>query len=674
MWNFRHSKGLKKFKIKKPRTEIEPDEIFWDGIAQKKEESLDISSHKMETPISTRNIWLLSAIFLLFILGLFSRSVYLQAVRGGDLLAKSQKNRFLAQELKTERGVIYDRKGTQLVFNESNFDLLCDVQKFQKDNNEKEKTLRSLSEMLGKSWEEIDKEINSHSQDKEFILSKDLDLDKVIIFNARMEEFSGFRIEEAKSRNYSQSEMFASVLGYISDGGENGSGLEKYYNEYLQEKSGVAQTERTASGETLDSKLVKAPETGNSLVLSIDAGLQEQIYASLSTALKDYGATKAAAVAVNPQNGEILAMVSIPSFDNNVFSKDISHEEYQKIISNPNFSLYNRAISGAYPVGSTVKPLLAAAALEEGTITPTKTIDCQGGIPLKDGTFKSDWKTHGLTDLNKAIAQSCDVYFYSVGGGYGSQEGLGIDRIKKYFQLFGFGSATGIDLPGEDAGFIPDGTWKKEKYGQSWYPGDTYNISIGQGYLKVTPLQLAMATAAIANGGKLYSPRLVQKIVDDKNNTIKEIKPEIIRENFISSETLAVVREAMRQTVVMPGGTATSFSLLPVSSAAKSGTVETSKKEYYHNLMITFAPYDEPKIALVVILESVYQHLGIVNTPAREILKWYFTPEDVKLEQASQDQSAGQPAEAVSSTEAIMPGQQEEPEGSGGQIVNAGGQ
>jgi len=640
MSDYRSSRNLKNLKVKKPKTEIETDEVFWDGIAQKKAESLDMPYHKMETPILARNFWFLFLFFFAAAAVLFSRSVYLQAAKGAEFLAQAEDNRFLVQELKAQRGVIYDSNLKQLAFNESNFSLVCNTLIFEKDNSDKEKTLRKLAEILNKSKTEIEEEIKKQYQggQREFIIAKNLDINQVIIFKAQAEELIGFEISESKRRNYPDSQVFAPIIGYISSDEEGGSGLEKYYNGYLKEKSGLAQAEMTAVGKVLDVQSVKEPETGDSLVLNIDAGLQEKIFETLSATLEKYGAKKAAAVAVDPQTGAVLAMVSIPSFDSNIFSKSLTGEEYQKIISDPNFSLYNRAISGKYPIGSTIKPLLASAALEEKIIGANQSIDCQGGIELKDGTFKSDWKTHGPTDMRKAIAESCDVYFYTIGGGYGSQKGLGIDRIDEYLDFFGFGTTTGVDLVGEDPGFVPTADWKKESTGQYWYPGDTYNMSIGQGDLAVTPLQLTMATAAIANGGTLYKPQVVQKIIDEKNNTVKEMEPEAVRTGFISPENLKVVREGMRQTVNGAGGTATSLNLLPVSSAAKTGTVETSKKEYYHNLITVFAPYDKPKIALTIIVEGVYKSLGITNAPAKEILNWYFTPEELRQENATSTQ------------------------------------
>jgi len=294
------------------------------------------------------------------------------------------------------------------------------------------------------------------------------------------------------------------------------------------------------------------------------------------------------------------------------------------MVDSPNISFFNRAVSGEYAIGSTVKPFIASGALKEGIITSETTVYCQGGIALKDGTFKNDWKAHGYVDLKKAIAESCDVYFYTISGGYESFKGLGIEKIADYLQLFGFGEKTGIDINGETAGFVPTPEWKKEKTGYSWYPGDTYNISIGQGYLRATPLQLAVAVSAIANGGKIVRPQLVKSILDKDNEVITEFFPEIIREKIIEDHFLSEVREGMRETVLSSSGTAHSLSYLSGTSAAKSGTAETSKKEVYHNLLTVFAPYEKPEIVISAVIESVPYEQLLVNVIVRELLAYYF--------------------------------------------------
>ncbi|GAH68875.1 unnamed protein product, partial [marine sediment metagenome] len=256
--------------------------------------------------------------------------------------------------------------------------------------------------------------------------------------------------------------------GYKRKTGER-TGLEKSYDEILREKPGEILTERDAKGNLISQETISLPESGESLVLWLDSELQKKIEEELKKKLKETGAEIGAAVALDPKTGGILALVSLPSFDNNLFSKGMSEEEWDQINKDPLKPLFNRVISGGYPTGSAIKPLIASAALEEEMISPQKKINCQGQIEVEHKYdpeiiyIYRDWKTHGWTDMRKAIGESCNVYFYHLGGGYGDQEGLGPTKIKKYLELFGWGSKTGIDLPQEAEGFLPDPVWKKEK-------------------------------------------------------------------------------------------------------------------------------------------------------------------------------------------------------------------
>lgn len=377
--------------------------------------------------------------------------------------------------------------------------------------------------------------------------------------------------------------------------------------------------------------MIKSPESGNNVILNIDMALQKKTAEVLNSVIKDTDAKSGTVVAMNPNTGEILTMITLPSYDNNIFSRNLSKEEYNNLLKDPNVSFLNRAISGEYAIGSTIKPVIAAAALKEGIITPEKSIYCEGGILLGDGTIKNDWKAHGYVDLNKAIAESCDVYFYTIGGGYGNIKGLGINNIVEYLELFGLGKKTGIDLSGEISGFIPTPEWKKEKTGISWYPGDTYNISIGQGYLKATPLQLAIFTSAIANGGKIVKPQIVKSIVRGDGSVIKEFSPEIIAEDIIDENVLGDVRTAMKETIVSPDGTAHSLSYYNFTSAGKTGTAETSTRKSYHSLMIAFAPYENPEIVVSAIIENVAYEKLFINVIVRQVLDYYFNGEKEEI-------------------------------------------
>ena len=348
-------------------------------------------------------------------------------------------------------------------------------------------------------------------------------------------------------------------------------------------------------------------------------------------------------MALDPNTGGVLALVSLPTFDNNLFNKGTDPEILEKILTDPLKPLFNRVISGQYPVGSTIKPLIAIAALQEKIISPFKKINCQGKIVVPHKYNPEivyeyrDWTVHGPTDLKKAIAESCNVYFYTIGGGYGDQEGLGPTRIKKYLKLFGWGQKTKIDLVGETQGFLPDPEWKKSYFknpiDKIWRDGDTYNLSIGQGYISISPLQVALAFSAIANGGTLYKPQIVQKIIEgsiDSPKIVKEFKPEILRQNFIDPKNLQIVREGMRWAVTgfnSPHASATLLNDLPVKVAAKTGTAEVWKKgeRFYHTWITVFAPYEKPEIVLTIMMEDVKGLSQLTVLPvAKEILSWYF--------------------------------------------------
>ena len=330
-----------------------------------------------------------------------------------------------------------------------------------------------------------------------------------------------------------------------------------------------------------------------------------------------------------------MALVSLPDFDNNLFQKGGDSEELQELLRDPlNLNpLFNRVISGGYLIGSTIKPLIASAALEEKIISPQKNINCAGKIIIPNpwdpnaSTTKKDWTVHGWTDMKKAIAESCNVYFYTIGGGYGDQIGLGPTKIKEYLELFGWGEKTGIDLPGETEGFIPDKEWKKKTWDTAWWDGDTYNLSIGQGFLQITPLEVVNSFAAIANGGKLLQPQVVKEIVNDKKEVVEEIKPKIIRQDFINPDNLQIVREGMRQAVTginSPQASAVLLNSLPVSAAAKTGTAELGNN-YYNNWVTVFAPYEDPEIVLTVMIESVKGMQTAALPVAKEVLQWYFS-------------------------------------------------
>jgi len=628
MFELRLSNQLKKRKVGLySKEEIEPHETLLDELAQRKEEELGISEKKFEVPLLKKVLQLLLVFVFILNSVIFAKTFQLQVIEGKNLSALAEENKFIIHQIQAERGVIYDRNFLQLVFNQPSFDLVCRKIDLPKEKTEEKKILREISQILKINSDELEKKIEE-SQTPVVLVSENLDHQTLIILEAKIRELPGFQIKNNTVRDYLESKSFSHLIGYKRKTGEK-NGLEKSYDEILKEKPGEILTERDAEGNLISQETTSLPESGKSLVLWLDAGLQKKIEEELKKKLKEIGAEIGAAVALDPKTGGILALVSLPSFDNNLFSKRMSEEEWEQIDEDPLEPLFNRVISGGYPTGSAIKPLIASAALEEEMISPQKKINCQGIIEIPHQYIPEiiykfhDWKTHGWTDMRKAIAESCNIYFYTIGGGYGDQEGLGPTKIKKYLGLFGWGSKTGIDLPQEAEGFLPDPSWKKEELGEIWYDGDTYHLSIGQGYLRVTPLQMAASFVPIANGGKLLQPQVVKEIIDSEKKLVEEIKPKIIRENFINPENLQIVREGMRQAVT--SGTATGWlDQLRVPVASKTGSAQTGEKDYLDNWITVFAPYEDPQIVLTIMIADVKE--GPVVTPpvAKAILEWYF--------------------------------------------------
>lgn len=381
------------------------------------------------------------------------------------------------------------------------------------------------------------------------------------------------------------------------------------------------------------------PQAGHSLILTVDLDLQQAATEALQEGMRRAGSESGVVVAMDPQTGEILALVSLPSYDNNLFIGGISEEDYEALQSDPNHPLVDHALSGLYPPGSAFKPIVATAGLEEGVINRHSTLNCPGTIWLPHRFAPDDpslaqpfycWYKpgHGSLNVVGAIAQSCDIFFYKLAGGYQDFPGLGLPMTAYYARLFGFGEPTGIDLPGESSGLIPSEDWKRLTYGESWVTGDTYNMAIGQGYVLVTPLQLLNATAAIANGGTLYRPQVVREVRDAEGQIIRPFQKEIIRQLPVSPENLALIREGMQGAVAW--GTARRADLPGITVAGKTGSAEypgprdSKGRLPTHAWFTAFAPAEEPEIALVVFLEGGGEGSVTAVPVAAQILAHYF--------------------------------------------------
>lgn len=624
-----------KYKVKKSLGDFDANEIFLDKLAKVKEEELGISEKKLEVPLQEKILYVLLFLFFVIAVVFISKTYFLQVLNGKKLYVAAENNKGNESLVIPERGIIYDSNMKKLVSNSPAYDLICDKRHV--------KDISVIAEISGKTIDEINNQI-ANSKTSEVIILENIGHENLLVLETKIKDLDGCELQQNTIRNYLYGKVFSQVLGYIGRinqdeyaESENYAisdsigkmGVEKEYEDYLRGTPGQSKTIKSATGEKEGKQIISNPIAGDNLVLNIDAGLQEQVYKALESSIKNLGVKKGAAVAMNPKTGAILALVSYPSFDNNLFSGGISTKDYQEIESEE--SLFNRVIQAQYPTGSTIKPFEASAALQEKIISPDKQINDIGYIEVKSKydpniVYRYEGVTpHGWVDMREALAVSSNVYFYTVGGGYKDQQGLGPARIKKYLELFGWGAKSGIDLPGEFQGFIPTPEWKKEVIKESWWDGDTYNLSIGQSYLKVTPIQVAIAYSAIANGGTLYKPQIVNKVVDSQNNIIKSYDSEKIRDNFIDTENLQIVREGMYDCVNKDYGSAVLLNDVGVDVAAKTGTAETSRDGYFNTWVSAFAPYDDPEIVFVTTIEGV-QGLRSATLPvAHDVLKWYFS-------------------------------------------------
>ncbi len=636
------NKALARLKVKTIFKEsIEPEEIFLDAT-----KSTDLEGRKIEVPIEPSAFRIFSFIILAAFLVLFGRAAYLQLKQGQYFQSLAENNRTRILPIFASRGIIYDKNFKQLVYNAPSFNLIVSLPDLPRDLTARQAVVARAAELTGVPVHEILADISSINlrYGPSVIVVENLEHEKLLTLQAGLAELPGFSVEQNIARQYIEAPKYAHIMGFLGRMTESDirkkttyfltekigkNGLEAFYEEILRGQPGQRFLEVDSLGRLKGEVAEQPPQDGQGLVLTIDSRLQEALYDSLKNALQSRRLKKAAALALNPSNGGVLAMVSFPSFDNNIFSQSLSSEESMILLDDPAQPLFNRALSGQYPPGSTVKPLIASAALQEKVVSPAAKIFDSGELTLANQynpeiVYRfADWKAHGLVDIYSAIAQSCDVYFYTIGGGYGKIEGLGIERLAKYFKLFGFGRLLGVDLPGEGAGLVPDEQWKQAVKQEDWYAGDTYHVSIGQGDLLVTPLQLAAATAAILNGGRVMTPRLVDKIIDSDKNVIKTIESKIVSQDFIDDANFAVIKKAMRQTVT--DGSALLLNDLPIAVGAKTGTAQVAGDNLPNAWGVAFAPYETPQMVIVVLVESAGEGSQVAMPVIKEALQEYYS-------------------------------------------------
>ncbi len=587
-------------------------------------------------------LFFFAALFLVFLFE--GRLFQLQIMQNDYYRALAEGNRLEEIRILPPRGIFYDTRGEKLVENRPSFSIKAVPDKLPKDQNALEKTIRSLSQLTNIPETEIEEKINSQKQNgrEEYILVENIPQKNAVRFQLLQKKMPGTALQIEQRRIYSYGEPFAHILGYLGRMNEEDwqrvrkenldyslidilgkTGLEVLYEQDLRGVPGRKYIETDAFQRNRDLLIEKPPVPGSSMVLATDAELQQTIYSLLQEYdVNDSSSLRAAVVAIDPSTGAVRALVSYPSFDNNIFSSRSVKEEYARLIQDSSLPLFNRAIQAQYPSGSTIKPLVALAALAEGVVTPQSTFLSTGGIRVKRWFFP-DWKAggHGRINLRTAIAESVNTYFYIVGGGYQKKKGLGVDTLAQWYIQAGLGKTLGIDLPGEMPGLVPTPEWKEKKKDERWYIGDTYHLAIGQGDLLATPLQITAVTAGIANGGTIYQPYIVERKIDAKGNIFWVKKPRVLTRLSASAEDFTAVREGMRAAVTE--GSARSLSFLPLAVAGKTGTAQVPGGKEPHAWFTSFAPYQNPSIALTVVVENGGEGSAAAVPIARDIFQWY---------------------------------------------------
>lgn len=583
-----------------------------------------------------RSFWWAVLSFILLVVILAFRLVNLQVTQGQVFQGLAKGNRIETRRLAAPRGTIVDRQGKELTKNVPIYNLNLYPAQLPKQRADRETIYREIERVVGIKADDIIAEVDKHGlrSIEPLTLKANLDRETALLWQVEFKSISGLTIDEVPIRSYEHGYALAHVLGYVGRVTDKElekrpnmpltaivgkAGLESAYDEQLQGVEGKEEIEVDSQGRIQRIVTNSNTQPGKTLELHLDKDLQKVMTEALAEGVKAAGRTKGAAVALDPTTGGVLGMVSLPDYDNNLFIQADKKQERQNLFDNKDQPLFNRVIAGLYPPGSTTKPIWAVAGLEEGIITEKTDIQTPSEIKIGSSVFP-DWKFHGHADVKKAIAESNNIFFYAVAGGYDKIKGLGPTKMKDYATKFGWNQKTGIDLPGEAGGTFPDPEWKKKRLKEPWYIGDTYHMGIGQGYLSLTPMQLVRSINAIANNGTLYEPRLVKSIKDLNGNVVETPSGKAI-EHIASPNALRIVREGMRQTVL--AGSSTPLKDIPMPIAAKTGTAQFEEKDKTHAWFVGFAPFDKPTITLAVMVEGGGGSFEVAVPIAKKILSWY---------------------------------------------------
>ena len=596
----------------------------------------------------TRRLTIAGAFVLLCFAILFARFVWLQVIQHEYYRTRAEENRIALVPIVPNRGLITDRNGVVLARNFSAYTLEIMPTKVAGSLDDAIESLAGVIDIQPKDRRRFKKLLEETRNLESLPIRTRLSDEEVARFIAQRYRFPGFDIKARLFRDYPHGAFGSHLLGYISrisdrdlekieqneqEANYRGtnyfgkSGLEQHYEFDLHGTTGFEQVEVDAGGRAVRLLARTPPTAGNNLKLTIDAKLQE-------VAEQAFGERRGSLVAIEPATGGLLALVSMPNFDPNLFVDGISGQDWDELNNSPDKPMVNRALNGAYPPGSTFKPFMALAALTLGKRTPEQTISDPGFFKFGNHTFRDDKKGgHGLVDMYKSIVVSCDTYYYQLASD------LGIDNIASFMGQLGLGQRTGIDIAGESEGVLPSQEWKKKRFKkpeqQKWFAGETISIGIGQGYNAYTPIQLAQATATLANNGVMFRPHLVQYVENAHTGEKRLIEPRPIRTLPLRQTDIDVIKHAMVG-VNKEGTGARAFAGTPYQAAGKTGTAQVFslkggqyrasglKKELRdHALFIAFAPADKPTIALAVLVENGGFGAQAAAPIARQVLDYY---------------------------------------------------
>lgn len=603
------------------------------------EDALDLgfgSTEVRELPLHGGSLAFAGLVTVVVVLGVVFRMLWLGVAQGayyGDL---AQANVNYAVTTDAPRGRILDSFGTVLADNAPAFSLQLDVRAYLKESEEERASALALIEaQTGLAPSVVEERIQAQlkaNRGEALTLFRGLTEAQVVAIRAaKRTEVS---VREGYQRNYPLGMAAAHVVGYTGpvtadDLEENAKlipsdiigrqGVEQSYDDALRGTLGRTLTSRDAQGSLLGDERVSPAIPGEDLKLTIDAELQQYAYDRLTAGLSALGRTRGAVVVLDPRDGAVRALVSVPAYDPGAFTQSNRSEERSAYLTDPERPLYDRVVSGVYTPGSTIKPLHAIAALVEGVVTPDWSIFSPGYLDIPNPYNPSkptryvDWRYQGVINARSAIAQSSNVYFYAVGGGTGSLEGLGISRLRTWWRTFQLDKETGIDLPNEGLGFLPSPEWKERRFGTDWLLGDTYNVSIGQGDLSMTPIRLADYVAAVANGGKVWQP-----FVNAAST------PHLSADLTQYASAFSEAQKGMRMTVTSDLGTAHTMAQLPFDVAGKTGSAQIQNNAKENAFFVGYAPYQDPEIAIVLLVEDA-KHGSLNAVPvAQEIFRWWY--------------------------------------------------